>query len=415
LNNYKIHFWHMTKITAHKPKSGNKHVPFGEIPEKWEIQSLRQLGSFSKGSGITKKELSATGYPCVRYGEIYTTHDFIIKEFKSFIAEDVAKISKRIKGGDILFAGSGETREDIGKAVAFLGAEVAYAGGDVIIFSPDQKRVNSECLSYCLETQEIRRQRFKLGAGNQIVHIYPNDLGQIKLSLPSLPEQKAIAAVLSTWDKAISNYQLLIINYQFRKKWLMQQLLTGKKRLKGFKGEWKEERLGAIAKIKKGEQLSIINMINDGDYYVLNGGIEPSGYTVKWNVAKNTITISEGGNSCGFVKYNQENFWCGGHCYALLHLDSIVNDSFLLQMLKYFEPKIMALRVGSGLPNIQLKALSNFSIDLPELSEQHKIAKILKKADDEIDFYKQKLDALKEQKKGLMQVLLTGKKKVKGE
>ena len=66
-------------------------------------------------------------------------------------------------------------------------------------------------------------------------------------------------------------------------------------------------------------------MISNGIYYVLNGGKEPSGYTDKWNVCKNTITISEGGNSCGFINFNFKNFWAGGHCYYLTHLKININ------------------------------------------------------------------------------------------
>ena len=126
------------------------------IPSDWEILPLSSLGSFSKGKGILKEQVIESGLPCIRYGEIYTTHNFILKKFKSFISEEVAAESKEIKNGDILFAGSGETLEEIGKAVAYVGNEKAYAGGDVIILSTNGN-VNAECLSYILETDIVRR------------------------------------------------------------------------------------------------------------------------------------------------------------------------------------------------------------------------------------------------------------------
>ncbi len=96
-----------------------KDSPIGKIPSDWEVKTLGELGTFSKGKGILKEQVILEGLPCIRYGEIYTTYDFIIKDFKSFINEDVAKESNEIKKGDILFAGSGETAEEIGKAVAY--------------------------------------------------------------------------------------------------------------------------------------------------------------------------------------------------------------------------------------------------------------------------------------------------------
>jgi len=149
-----------------------------EVPSDWAMKTLGELGTFSKGKGILKEQVISEGIPCIRYGEIYTTHDFIIKEFKSYISEDVANESKKIKSGDILFAGSGETAEEIGKAVAYIGNEKAFAGGDVIILSTT-KEVNAECLSYALETDVAKKQKRVLGQGNSVVHIYSSDLAKM--------------------------------------------------------------------------------------------------------------------------------------------------------------------------------------------------------------------------------------------
>ncbi|MHB9143575.1 MAG: restriction endonuclease subunit S, partial [Paludibacter sp.] len=209
------------------------------IPCDWEIKTLGQLGTFSKGKGILKEQVVSEGLPCIRYGEIYTTHDFIINEFKSFVSEDVAKESKEIRNGDILFAGSGETIEEIGKAVAYIGNKRAFAGGDVIILSTS-KEVNVECLSFTLESDFAKKQKRVLGQGNSVVHIYSSDLAKVKLPLPPLPEQCAIAHILGLMENAITQNNQLIAQKELRKKWLVQNLITGKKRLKGFENEkWK--------------------------------------------------------------------------------------------------------------------------------------------------------------------------------
>lgn len=144
-------------------------------------------------------------------------------------------------------------------------------------------------------------------------------------------------------------------------------------------------------------------MLSDGKYYVLNGGINPSGYTNNWNTPKNIITISEGGNSCGYVNYNHEKFWSGGHCYSLNNLDDEFNDYYLYNFLKYKEKHIMSLRVGSGLPNIQKKDLINFKIYYPLIEEQNKIANFLFKVDKKIDLIQDQIDKMEEFKKGLLQ------------
>ena len=135
--------------------------------------------------------------------------------------------------------------------------------------------------------------------------------------------------------------------------WLVSRLIN-QGRVKGA-GAWRRVELGDVVEINKGQQLNVADMVDTGKYYALNGGIEPSGFTNNWNTPENTITISEGGNSCGFVNFNTDKFWCGGHCYALNNLSSEVSNKYLYHFLKAHEQLLMALRVGSGLPNIQRK------------------------------------------------------------
>jgi type I restriction enzyme S subunit len=143
----------------------------------------------------------------------------------------------------------------------------------------------------------------------------------------------------------------------------------------------------------------------------MNGGVAPSGYLDRFNTETNTVCISEGGNSCGFVSLMRTPFWSGGHNYTLLAPTPSIE--FLFQSLKYHESRIMGLRVGSGLPNIQKHRLAAFQLTLPSPAEQQAIAAILSVADEEIALHRRKLDALRRQKKGLMQQLLTGKVRVK--
>ena len=127
----------------------------GNLPSDWDVISLSKIGRFSKGSGITRDQSHSGNIPCVRYGELYTTHDNYIRSFSSYISPEVAKTATRLSEGDILFAGSGETKEEIGKAVAFVGNEEAYAGGDIIILSP-KIEASSLFLGFVLNGDVIR-------------------------------------------------------------------------------------------------------------------------------------------------------------------------------------------------------------------------------------------------------------------
>ena len=170
-----------------------------EIPKDWEVKELKDLGTFKKGKGILKDQVINSGLPCIRYGEIYTSYNYSVKRFNSFISISTSKESQEIKHGDILFAGSGETIDEIGKAVAYAGDEIAFAGGDIIILRSNSN-ANSIYLSFLLESDFLKRQKRYLGQGHSVVHIYPSDLAKLKIPLPPLPEQNSIAACLSRWS-----------------------------------------------------------------------------------------------------------------------------------------------------------------------------------------------------------------------
>lgn len=218
----------LTKGIGHTKFKDSK---LGKIPQSWELVNLGSLGVFSKGKGLPKKELVEEGIACIRYGEIYTKHNFVVKRPYSFISEATAKNSMKLKRNDILFAGSGETIDDIGKAVVFVGEEETYAGGDIIIFSP-QSKFNSIFLSYCLNSSFVIEQRRKFGQGNSVVHIYARDLTLLKIPKPAKVEQDKIATIFSIIDDKKDNLIEKKELYKTLKKGLMQQLLTGKMRLK---------------------------------------------------------------------------------------------------------------------------------------------------------------------------------------
>lgn len=209
--------------------TGRTRLPGFTTP--WQKVKLGEIGKFDKGVGVPKEKIVSEGCKAITYGEIYTKYNYVIKDFASYIDSDTAQTSKQISSGAIIFAGSGETLEDIGKCVAFIDNDKAYAGGDIIIFNPSIE-VDSLVLSYILNSPVAIAQKRRYGQGHSVVHIYQKDLARIEFELPSLPEQKAIAEVLTTADDEIATHRKKLDALRLQKRGLMQQLLTGKTRVK---------------------------------------------------------------------------------------------------------------------------------------------------------------------------------------
>lgn len=207
--------------------TGKRRLP--GFSGEWNHYQLSNIGTFIKGKGVKKDDVIPIGHPCIRYGELYTHHNDSINKIYSYISDEIAKTSQKIKTGDILFAGSGETAEDIGKCAAYLFEFEAYAGGDVIVFSPNEQ--NSIFLGYLLNCPMVSKQKARMGQGDAIVHISAKNLSLIEISLPPLPEQTAIATVLSDMDAEISALETRRAKTLSLKQGMMQELLTGRIRL----------------------------------------------------------------------------------------------------------------------------------------------------------------------------------------
>ena len=197
---------------------------------EWTKKKLGSLGVFFKGIGIRKDESMNGNIPCIRYGEIYTRHYDCIRTFYSWISPSVAATARHLKCGDVLFAGSGETKEDIGKCVVFLDEFDAYAGGDIVILRPNY--ANSMFLGYLLNTPEINQQKSSKAQGDAIVHIGANALSDIDLTIPTIEEQTAIAKILSDMDAELDVLETNMAKACQLKQGMMHNLLTGKIRLR---------------------------------------------------------------------------------------------------------------------------------------------------------------------------------------
>ena len=376
------------------------------MKNNWQTKQLQELGIFDKGAGISKEDILAQGLPCIRYAEIYTKYDFQAKEFSSYISAETAKTSKPITQGTLLFAGSGETAEDIGKSVAYIGKPIAYASGDTIIFKFHNPKAIVLFYSYYLNTVG-RKQLNKLGTGQSIVHIYPKELEKVEVPCPPIEEQRKIVEVLETWDKAITLTKQLIKQKELQKKYLMQQLLTGRTRLKGFTAYWTNTCLGTISNIYQPQTISTGDLTEKG--YPVFGANGQIGFYNQFNHQTWQIMITCRGATCGTVNRTFGKAWITGNA-MVINVDGHPEIDKLFLFYWLLSQNFCSIVSGSGQPQIVRSPLIKYHLHIPQnIEEQRAIASVLAFCDKEIYLLKQKLATLEEQKKGLMQALLTGK------
>ncbi|MDF9399984.1 restriction endonuclease subunit S [Vibrio sp. 1180_3] len=388
------------------------------VPNGWERKPLEKVAEIKTGVAKGKKGLKdPIEVPYLRVANVQDGY-IDLSEVKTIQIERHQLERYSLQVGDVLMTEGGDF-DKLGRGDVWQGQITPCLNQNhVFAVRPNQKVLLPYFLG-ALSGSNYGKTYFLSCAkrSTNLASINSTQLKEFPVLAPPIPEQRKIAKILSTWDKAIATTEKLIETSKQQKKALMQQLLTGKKRLlnpdtgNAFEEEWESSILSKVCKITKGKQLNRSTLKATGKYPVINGGITPSGYTDSFNTERNTITISEGGNSCGYTDFQKVDFWCGGHCYNLTNVT--VDAEYLYQYLKFSERRIMSLRVGSGLPNIQKKAIESVSVLYPSEVEQQKIASVLNAADKEIEVLGAKFAHLKQEKKALMQQLLTGKRRVK--
>lgn len=400
---------------------GYKRTEFGVFPCDWVTDNrLGDLFDFYGGLSKSREELGVEGHPYLHYGDLHRNPTTVASQIKYL---DMPKYDCDINGnetflmqdGDIAFLDASEDLEGTSRAVLIDNPnnKTFIAGLHIINGRSKNDRLQKWYKQYLTTPQYIKKQFQRLAVGFKVYGINKDTLPKIQVAFPkSKAEQAKIAEILMKWDEAIELYNQQIEKIKQYKSIFLIKIFPqeGKNvpewRFKDFTDNWEQRKLDEVADIQKGQQLGKTEMSNVGTFYVLNGGVEPSGYTDQFNTPANTISISEGGNSCGYVSLNLERFWSGGHNYTLQNLK--IDTIFLYQWLKRHEKEIMTLRVGSGLPNIQKSTLQNVNVAYSTTAEQRAIAEILIKLDNLITFHQCKVDLIKKQRNVLQHYLLNG-------
>jgi type I restriction enzyme S subunit len=276
---------------------GYKQTEVGVIPSDWEVRALKELAEIQRGasprpidSPIWYNSASTVGW--VRISDVTASNGkHLIKTSEYFSDKGIAQ-SRYLPAGSLIMS----ICATVGMPVI---TQIDTCIHDGFVGFTKLRHVDQTFLYYKLK--ELETSFKSMGQTGSQNNLNSNLVRDCLVALPSLPEQTAIAAALSDTDALITSLEKLIAKKRNIKQGAMQELLTGKKRLPGFSGKWETKLFGSLIEINKGQQLNKSELTATGEYPDWNGGIEPSGYTTKWNMVENTITISEGGNSCGFV------------------------------------------------------------------------------------------------------------------
>ncbi|MEY1032692.1 restriction endonuclease subunit S [Providencia stuartii] len=385
------------------------------VPKGWEVTTLGEHVTISSGYSPSKYVLAESGsFPFVKVEDMNNC-----AKYQSISRTYTETNGSPISKGAVIFPKRGAAI--MNNKVRITDVEM-YLDTNMMALTP-KKSVFSEYLYYTLIKEELH----KIADTSTIPQINNKHILPYRFKLPPLPEQRKIAKILSTWDKAIATTEKLIATSQQQKKALMQQLLTGKKRLvnpdtgKVFEGDWEEVKVNQIANITMGSspKSEYYNEVGIG-LPLLQGNadikarksaprIYTSQITKECNV--NDILLSVRA-PVGTVAKSLHNA-CIGRGIASIQAKKNIVQEFVYQWLLAFEPKWERFSQGSTFEAVNSNDIKTLHISLPVFQEQQKIASVLTAADKEIEFLEAKLAHLKEEKKALMQQLLTGKRRVK--
>lgn len=401
------------------------------VPNGWDSKTLVKLLDKIidyRGQSVPK---ASSGIPLITAKNVRDGYlDFSSQEYV-----DESKFEKWMSRGipskgDILFT----TEAPLGKACRFPD-EGQFAVGQRTVTLRTSDQLDSEFLLYTLLSERGQRLIDIRSSGSTAKGIKSSELKKVKISYPeSLPEQRKIAKILSTWDKAITTTEMLIETSKQQKKALMQQLLTGKKRLvnpeagKAFEGEWEEVTIASLFNISTGKSKSKF-ISDDGKFLIVDmGSISKEGKLIaskKTSHEGDFLSLGQlvmpkddigGGQIIGRTAYIPENeqFVLSDHVYLLT--PKSVNSLFATYLINSWEVNKQLRSKANGTAQLGLgrKDVEKQKLLVPKsLQEQQKTASVFTAADKEIEVLEAKLVHFKQEKKALMQQLLTGKRRVK--
>lgn len=384
--------------TKNNIPEGYKDSAVGIIPQEWCVFDFGDIAYVSKEKYTPTK---SSHIACVELEHISQGDGVLLGYTEAGLQKSTKNIFKK---GNILF---GKLRPYLRKY--WLATFDGVCSSEIWVLLANERVCTNEYLSRIIATNKFI-QCTNVSIGSKMPRADWNFVSLTPFPIPPMAEQKKIAEILGVWDEAIEKQNLLIEKLELRKRGLMQRLLTGKTRHPGFTEPWQKVKLGEIAQIKKGKSLTY-QYVKCGIYPVIAGG-KDSPYSHNEYTDENVVTISASGAYAGYISYYPHKIWASD-CSVVKEMHTKSNIIFLYNLLLYNQVYIYSLQVGGAQPHVFPKDIERIKLLCPSLSEQKAIAEVLSTADKEIAIHSKTLDALRLQKRGLIQQLLTGKIRVK--
>lgn len=428
----------LTQLNNGEIPDGYKKTDFGVSPCDWVTdKKLKDIGTFGKGRGIPGDKLVPEGVPCVGYGDIYMKYDhFHFENAKSFVDEETARESQPIKKGTLLFTGTGETAEEIGKCVCYNGDETIYAGGDIITFVSD--KVNPLFLTYQQYQSFSLKRKASFGQGHSVVHIHRENLERLNVAFPkSDSEQSKISEILMKWDEAIELYNRQIEKLKLLKSVCLKKMFPkkGEKvpewRFRDFTDDWEQRKFGDlyasaseggtpdtnIVEYYQGGTIPFVRIEDTVNKYVdsVKTFITVQGlrHSSAWLVPSNSVLFTNGA-TVGNVTINRISVATKQGILGIIPNNRITTE-FLYYLLSsgVFQREVKSRQATGTFATIILKNLNEISVCIPQKSEQDKISSCLSYFDSLITLHQRKVESIEKQRKVLQQYLLNGIVRVK--
>ena len=379
------------------------HLRFPEFSGEWKKVNVSKLLDFYSTNSLSWEQLDYNNGKIknLHYGLIHKGLSTMIDVFSAslpYIKEGtIPKSYTLFKEGDVAFADASEDTNDVAKAIEVINCDgqQIVSGLHTIHGRDNSNQTVIGYKGYAFASDSFHKQIRRIAQGTKVFSISIRNFDEVYIGVPSKDEQTKIAKLLIAIDERIATQNKIIEDLKKLKSAISERLFI---LIKGF-----TVLLSDLCDIVKGKQINGENLSDSGNYYVMNGGTEPSGYYDNYNVEASTISISEGGNSCGYVQFNTSPFWSGGHCYSIQNIADKVDNMYLYHYLKSNEDAIMKLRIGSGLPNIQKKDLAMFKIIVPKIEWQIKISTFLSSLERKAEIEERIQNVMQKQKLYLLQ------------
>lgn len=401
----------------------------------WQTKKLGDVMDFIPTGAHSRNDMtSATDNPNqvfnIHYGDIHTkyfTYVNLDKDIVPVLIENTVRDNMRLQDGDLVVADASEDYDGVGSSVELRNVSERKVIGGLHTFALRSKNdeFTSGFTGLILKNPATHKRLMQMSVYSKVYGLTKSSIASVDVSYPEKPEQERIVGVLEVWDEYIEKLEQKIALKEQLKKGLMQQLLTGKRRLPGFNNKWQVSSIGEVSEFINGYTFLSSSYVNDGKFKIItianvqDGRMDSESAKTIMGLPKNIndqqmlkvgdIIISMTGNVGRTCRVDIENGLLNQRVGKIVANKTVRSDYlyYLLQS-RHFLAKMIERAQGGAQDNLSAKDIKKYRIVLPTYDEQTAIANILCSADFTISGLKSKKDAIVKQKQYLLKNLITG-------